>query len=346
MFARLAPTAAVVILIGWAVSAQPPGGGKDDSPPARAAKADAKPDGPVFEIRLADDTLLKVVLLDGALPVATKYGKLTVPAADIRRLDFGFRYPDGMEEKIEKAIGELGAPEFRDREAAEQALAACGHYAIPALRRAVKSENPEVVRRAGSVLKAVESKLGPEKAELRDYDIVETTEFTAKGRIELGVLKVRTKYFGEATVRLTDIRAFRSVGTANNAEFNLDAALYAKVNQSQWLETAIEVTAGQQLEVTASGQIDLWPQGPGQYMTGPGGQGGGGLAPPGAGVPRVGVAGQIIARIGPSGNPFVVGASFKGKVSESGKLYLRIHPSPWNNDSAGSYKVKVTVSEP
>jgi hypothetical protein len=65
------------------------------------------------------------------------------------------------------------------------------------------------------------------------------------------------------------------------------------------------------------------------------------------GVPaRLGIPGQVVGRIGSNGTQFAVGAGFKGKVTESGKLYLRIHPSPWNNDSSGSYKVKVTVTEP
>src|SRR5207302_754297 len=126
--------------------------------------------------------------------------------------------------KIEKAVGELGSADFRTREDAEQMLANTGHFAVPALRRAVKSDDPEVVRRAQAVLKLLEGKLTSDKLELRDYDVVETPEFTAKGRLELGALKVRTKYFGDATVKLTDIKSFRSVGSASSAEFALDAA--------------------------------------------------------------------------------------------------------------------------
>ena len=47
------------------------------------------------------------------------------------------------------------------------------------------------------------------------------------------------------------------------AEFALDAGKYAKLNQADWMETPVEIFSGQQLEVTASGKIDQWPQGPG-----------------------------------------------------------------------------------
>jgi hypothetical protein len=63
-------------------------------------------------------------------------------------------------------------------------------------------------------------------------------------------------------------------------------------------------------------------------------------------VQRIGIPGQLIGRVGPSGTPFALGASYKGKVAESGKLYLRIGPSPWNCESTGSYKVTVNVTTP
>jgi hypothetical protein len=350
MFQRLIPYVVVVAALGWAVSqaqppvpgAGPPGRpGEPDQGPNPAGKVGGKAEPLVFELRTFDDTVMKVVLLDPTVTLVTRYGKLTVPAAEVRRLEFGFRYPDGLEARINKEVAALGAQEFRAREDAEQALADIGHFAIPALRRAVKGQDPEAVRRAGSVLKFIEGKLGEGKPELRDYDVVETVEFTAKGRLELSALKVRTKYFGDAAVKITDIRSFHSVGSSSTAEFALDAAKYAKLNQSEWMETTIEVSSGQQLDVSAAGQIDQWPQGPGQYMCSPGGlQGFVGRGQ------QLGSPGQVLGKIGPNGAPFAIGASYKGKMNEGGKLYLRIAPSPWNCESTGSYKVTVHVTTP
>ena len=42
----------------------------------------------------------------------------------------------------------------------------------------------------------------------------------------------------------------------------------------------------------------------------------------------------------------MVGSNFKAsKAPGTGRLYLIIAPSNWNNDSAGSYKVKVKVGD-
>jgi hypothetical protein len=328
--------AALACALGSVVSAaQPPkpGDAKPDTKPGARAEKEL----PSFELRTQDETVMKVSLLDQSLVLNTKFGKLTIPASEVRRIEFGFRFPEGAEEKITKAIENLGAEAFRTREDAEQVLADFGHLALPALRRAGKSDDAEVQRRARAVAKVIEGKLGEGKSAVRDYDVVETTEFTVKGRLDVGVLKLRTKYFGETTVKLTDIRGFRSVGNTSGGELALDAAKYAKMGQGVWMETGIEVTDGTQLEITATGRIDQWPQQPGQYMVGPDGQNNGGFP----GQPRIGSPGAIMGRVGASGTPFVVGSNYKGKTSESGQLFLRVVPSPWNCDSAGTYKVTV-----
>lgn len=340
------PTAVLVAVLGLGAAAQPPR--VDElkllNKADRIGGTGGKSELPMFELR-TDDTVMKVGLVDTELTITTKYGKLTVPAGDVRRLECGFRYPDGLEAKIQKAVSELGAQEFRTREDAEQVLAGAGRYALPALRRARRSEDPETARRASGVLRLLEGKLAPEQRELRDYDTVETAEFTAKGRLETGTLRVRAKLFGETTVRLADVRAFQSVGSGANAEFALDAAKYARPNRSEWMETSVELNAGQHLEVIVTGRVDQWPQQPGQYMCGPEGTEGM-LAQPGAQPRRQGAPGQVIGRIGPNGTPFVVGAAHKGRTTESGKLYLRIEPSPWNCESVGAYKITAAAVSP
>lgn len=258
-------------------------------------------------------------------------------------MEFGFRYPEGLEAKIEKAVAELGSDNFQTREEAQQRIVSIGHFAIPTLRRALRNDQPEVVRRSREALKSLEGKLGDGKPELRDYDTIETVEYTAKGHLEVESLKVRTKFFGDTTVKLTDIQYFRSFGSSTSGVFSVDATKYAKINQSEWMETSIEVTSGQQLEVTASGQVDQWPQTPGQYMAGPDGNeiGNGQRLGAAASFP-----GKLMGRIGANGTPFPIGASYNRKAVDNGKLYLRIGASPWNCESTGGYKVVVNLTNP
>jgi hypothetical protein len=344
MLARLVLGLVAVASLGWAVSHAFPAPGVP-RPPVPAAKS---ADGPLeFQVKMHDDSQLSVLLLDPSVTVVTKYGRLVIPAADVRRIEPGFRYAPGVEERVNMAIDDLGSPEFRTREDAEGVLISLGAGAVPGVRRATKSADAEVVNRANAVLKNLRGKLPADALDARDHDVVDTTEFTARGRIEATQVKVRTKHFGEASLPLADIRTFASARNAGSTEVPLDAALYGKSNNVQWvwLETNIDVQAGQSLDITATGQVDLNPAQAGQFLGTPAGNvtvnGAVQNFQPGQ-FGGTGMPGQVVGRVGPAGTPFVIGAAYKGKVAAGGKLFLRIAGSPWNNDSSGTYTVKVT----
>jgi hypothetical protein len=337
-------------------------------PPAEPAKPKTtKSDGPPeFEVVFVDDSKLKVVILEPSVTVATRYGKLTVPMAELRRVDVGFRYPDGVEAKVEAAVASLGSASFREREDAERALVGFGEYAVPAVKRAVANPDPEVARRAEAVLKRLTAKLPEERLTVRDYDIVKAAEFEIRGRIETPAVKARTKQFGEIAMRFGEVRSVRALsGGLTSAELDLDSAKYARQGWAAWMDTGIDVSADDTLDIACTGRIDQWIQTPGQYMSGPDGTGAvvagpaGGMAapgmarrlPPGGGFPPgAGFggwrSGSVVGRVGSNGEPFVVGSAYKqSKAPGTGRLYLIVAPSNWNNDSAGSYKVKVKVGD-
>ena len=110
---------------------------------------------------MADDSLVKVLLLDPNITVTTRYGKLVIPAGELRRIEPGFRFPDGSEPKAEKAIETLASEAFAEREAAEKELLKLEHAAVPALRRAAKSPNVELSKRAIGLLRNLEGRLPP-----------------------------------------------------------------------------------------------------------------------------------------------------------------------------------------
>ncbi|HEY2786913.1 MAG TPA: hypothetical protein VGJ05_18270 [Fimbriiglobus sp.] len=340
-------------LVGLA--AQPPGNGSKPGPvtqPPVAKKgeppaAKAKPGPPAFDVKLADDSTVRVVPLEPTLAVSTKYGKLTIPVADVRRIDFGFRFPEGVEAKVKQAVEDLGAPVFQVREDAQKALLGFAELAVPALKQAVNSSDKEVSTRAGVLLKQLKESLPNEKYNLRDYDKIETAEFSFQGRVEATRLKVATQYFGETILKVADLRSVRGRGPGGEADDTVpvDAARYGRPNDQTWLDTKIEVSAGRPLEVTATGKVDLWPQQAGGYVVTADGQPRQGTAPPivaANGQSFHFAPGTLIGRIGETGMPFAIGSNYKSaRTGLNGKLYLKIAGSPWGNNSTGTYKVTV-----
>ena len=340
-----------------------------DKPPAKAPDAPAAkpadkpkppPGPPEFEVQFTDGGNVRAVVLDAAVTVVTKFGRLEVPFAELRRVDFGFRYPPGVEAKVADAVGRLGAPAFRDREEAERELLAQKEYALGAVRRAAKSNDPEVARRADPLLRKLLAAVPDDCQQVPDQDTVETVEFTVRGRVELTGLKVRTRQFGAATLRVDEVRGVRALAAGGAAvEVALDAARFARQGWPEWLDTKLDVDADRGVEIVAGGSIDQWIQEPGRYMAGPNGTqaaapGFPGQQPAGAGGPvmRDGLpgvpfrSGMVVGRVGPAGVAFPVGAEFKQpKAGVSGRLFLAIAPSNWNNDSVGKYTVKVKLAD-
>jgi hypothetical protein len=115
----------------------------------------------------------------------------------------------------------------------------------------------------------------------------------------------------------------------------VDAAKYGSAPE-QWLDSGVVMDASQRLFMVSEGQVDLWPQGPGQYVTGPKGYST-------AGKGGSFMAGALIAKVGDTGKAFLVGERYEGTPADQGKVLLQIVPSPWNNASSGSYRVRISM---
>jgi hypothetical protein len=83
------------------------------------------------------------------------------------------------EVKANQLVRQLGSSKFEEREAAMRALRALGEQAIPALKRAAGSNDPEVRRRATQLLKPFAAKL-----RMREIDAIMKSQLTnrEKGR--------------------------------------------------------------------------------------------------------------------------------------------------------------------
>lgn len=186
------------------------------TPALPGAPADAepkKPDTPAtpatpIEAQFTDGSRVKLMLKDEKLEVNTRYGKLLIPVAEVRRIEFATRVAEDVQKRIDAAILKLGSEEHAAREAASAELFQLGAVAYPALMEAAKSKDPEVVRRAEEVLAKVREKVPANRLEPRKDDVIHTTDdskFT--GRIAGATLKVGTAAFGEQQVKLTDLVA-------------------------------------------------------------------------------------------------------------------------------------------
>jgi hypothetical protein len=329
-FVRCCTLLGLTLVLGGAPAAPPPEG-RD------AAKDREKAAGPAAaDMTCADGSTVRVALVTENVELETKYGKLTIPAADVQRIEFAFRLPDDLARKVAAAVKRLGDARFEEREAASKELRDLGLRAYPALQEAAKSGDAEVKRLASALLEEVREKVPADDLTFPKKDRVQTAEFTVTGRITSPALRVKTAYFGEADLKLADLRVLQAGGASGDRRLTIDAARFGSA-ANQWMETSLALERGAPLKVVASGQVDLWPQEPGQYMTTPRGY---------AGARPLGFApGRLVGKVGEGGATFLIGEKYEGMAGASGKLYLHIVPSPWGNASAGTYELKVSVGE-
>lgn len=279
------------------------------------------------EIRLDDGSVVRMSLGIDAIPITTKYGNLLVPISDIRKIEFGRHIPPATREAIDAAVKRLGSASHKERLTAGDTLFAAGHFAAPTLRSLSRSPgDAETKTRAASILAKIIESVQAELLELPANDTIHTTEMPIAGRIDLAAFKASSPHLGEVELQVAGIRSIRMSGNGR-----VDLVVEAS---KAWKDTGILVERGRRLLVTADGSVDLWPQTPGQYLATPKGYNV-------AGEGGAWMAGALIGRISENGKEFLLGERFDGTADVSGRLEVRIVPSPWRTDSTGSYRVKI-----
>ncbi len=285
------------------------------------------------EVRFHDGSVVRMSLLEPSLDVKTKYGKLTIPLQDIRRIELGLHIPADVNQQIASSIKRLSSPMYKERDGASKELVNSGHFALPSLQRASRSGDQEVAYRAASLVKQISERVQADLLKLRDDDVIHTAEFVVIGRIDAATLKASSPHFGQVTLKLSELRAVHLKQQAGKQELVVDAAKHGS-SLEQWCDSNINIDAAQRVIVTGEGQVDLWPQGPGQYVAAPKGYNT-------AGKGGQFLAGSLIGKIGENGKAFYIGERYDGVITEEGRLFLLIVPSPWNNASTGSYRIRV-----
>lgn len=307
------------------------------------------------EIHFLNGSKVRMIIQSEKLEVATAYGKLSVPVKDVRGIEFGLHFPEGMEAQIEAAIKGLGASDYREREKADKALLELAPFSYPAVVGASRTKDLEVSKRAKDLLVKLHAKHPKKDLKTTADDKVVTQHFTIVGRILTTTVKAKTEYFGEQELNLAKMRSLRAMtGGSPDMEFALDSSKYA--NAGQWFDTGYQCDGRTTISITAKGLIDVWPQQGGQFMSGPAGfnhtRNGGGPGGMAVGGRKIGNVlngnahgGMLIGKVGEDGDYFLVADRFEGIPEGEGRLYLHIGPSQWNCVCNGSFDIKITRKE-
>lgn len=189
-------------------------------PAARAdePKKPARPTENGIEVKLTDDSVVKLTLLDSTIEFITPHGKLNIPVSEIRRVDLGLRIPDDVASVIRAAAADLGSPQFRKREEAMGVLLKHREKSYPALKEAAKSSDAEVAKRAEELIEKLEAIVPKARLELPEHDVVHTDLSKIAGKIVTPTLRARSFTFGDVPLKLSDVAAMSVTGFKDKEE--------------------------------------------------------------------------------------------------------------------------------
>lgn len=192
-------------------------------------------DGKHVSVRFGDGSVLRLDLKQENYDVVTPYGKLTIPAKELRLVELAPRVPEEVAKQIEEAVANLGSPQFEIREKAVADLIKIGPLGYPVLLQFAEPKDLEVAARMQEILDKVREKLPDDQTEPRKWDVIHTPHSRISGQIQINAVKAESPQFGEVNLRLADVRDMYFPGEMDATDLSkLEVApqnLYDKGNQ-------------------------------------------------------------------------------------------------------------------
>jgi hypothetical protein len=279
--------------------------------------------GQAFTLTTYDGSKVRGTLVGDVLSIATPYGTLQVPASDCLAVEFGGR----LNAKAQADVKDLGDKDHKTREAASKRIALLGPAAWPVVNKlALEEPDPEAKRRLELAAKALADR-HPGATLLHPHDTFRLRGGAViHGTLAATELHLVSDAFGKLPVAVERIQ---SLVASSDATITVPA-------DDGWTASGIHVSPGQRVRITAEGQVDLFPQQPGQYVSGPKGytmHGRNGAA---------WMAGTLLVRAG-NEPAQVVGESLVWTFQRHEQLMFHVVPSPWQNASSGAFRCTIKV---
>jgi hypothetical protein len=188
------------------------------------------------DVKLADGGTIKLVLKQETYILQTPYGKLAIPAKDVRLIELAPRVAEDVAKQLEEAVANLASPQFEIREKAAADLLRLGPQGYPVLLRLAKEKRSdlEVSARLNDVIEKVRASVPDNQGPQREWDVVQTEQSRISGHLEMNAIQAETTQFGEVQLKLADVRDLRFQGMIEGDLSKAEPApphLYDKADQ-------------------------------------------------------------------------------------------------------------------
>jgi hypothetical protein len=291
-------------------------------------------------------------LLIEEIEMQTAYGPLKVPLSKIQVIIPGLKHQGDYLSRIAKLIDDLSHSNFKKREEAQQALARMGGKIEGILKKRLEKVededfDAELKNRINTLLEEIEEPDDEDVSqdELGDKDLVAEDRVVTESFVILGSLKPSKFSFkkkgGILKFSLSDLKKVllkkKVVAESRTREFVVEGKNFHDKNPKK---TNLHVTKGDEITITATGEVTLTPWGS-NYKSSPDGNSQAGTL---NGTQLT--YGMLVAQVGGE-KFFKVGKKLTFTAKKSGKVNLGMvmysSYTKGNYKFPGSYKVKIVV---
>jgi hypothetical protein len=193
-------------------------------PAANAATTDDDPplesDGKHVSVRFNDGSALKLDLQQEEYDIVTPYGKLKIPAKEVRLMELAPRVSEEVAKLVEEHVANLGSPEQEIREKASAALVKIGPLGYPVLLELANSREGENAEQLDDVIDKVRESLPQKQWEPRQWDIVHTAHSRIAGHVDVKTVQAESSQFGKVELKLAGVRDLYFPGQIEEGDFS------------------------------------------------------------------------------------------------------------------------------
>ncbi|KJS04635.1 MAG: hypothetical protein VR77_11010 [Flavobacteriales bacterium BRH_c54] len=304
-----------------------------------------------FTLTLKDGNIVTGTTKVSNVLLVTDYGKLDIPIKNVSSISLGIHPDNSLKNTIINLAKQLQSAVEEDRKKAYDQLVNLKIGAIPVIEEVLYSETEETpihydysLTTALSELKAIHS-VGNSYS-TKDIITIDY-EYSMGGKYDFSTVSLKTEY-GDLTIpreKIEKIDILYIDASADSKTFKLMASTHISSNQNGgWLKTGIVVKPGQNISMTASGEVVLASLSNNAYK------------PDGSvknsssddfntssSTSTSPAYGNVVFKIGDSGTVTKAGAKYNGKASAAGMLFISIYETVYNASNTGFYVVNVAV---
>lgn len=306
-----------------------------------------------FTLTLKDGNVVTGEAKVSNITLSTDYGKLEIPIKNVTSIELGIHPDNSQKSKIENLTKQLSNSNEEMRSNAYKELTTMSASIIPILEDISFSSNyipgdfnDYSLSNAISELKATHNVSNNYKT--KDIIFIDY-EYNMGGTYSFKNIELKTDYgtlnIPRNKIEKIDVMFYDATEGSGMKTFKLFANKHISGNKDGgWLKTGIMVKNGQGIDIIASGEISLASLSGNAYK--PDGSHKSSTSndfTANSSSSTYPVYGNAVYKIGETGTTVKAGASYKGKSTSSGMLYISIYETVYNASNTGFYIVKLKV---